>query len=295
MPQAVDGKEDKSAPDDQKSDETRPVERLAVNQGPDEELERRTDVLQQADRRERDPPHRDGEAKQRGDRRRPGHSEEQVGRSTMAAESAALCRVLGGEIADRRQEQEHGFEGQRRQRVEGSLLFHEPIGAEGGGEIDRDPGKLVISGRDPGDARRRDSDGHPLGGAESLPQHRDAEKNTDQRSEVIAQAALDHPAVGHAPDEAEPVGTHECRRSEMPRQHARTPQHSGNLPPSPPPPQQRHKRQARPDNAMGDELEARDRVELLPVDRQQPPHDEGHDSAQMADVHASGPGDQGIE
>ena len=152
----------------------------------------------------------------------------------------------------------------------------------------------MVAGRDPGDARCRDADGHPLGGPETLPQHRDPEENTDQRSEVIAQAALNHPAVGHAPDEAEPVGTDENRRREMPRELTWALEHPSDLPPSPPPPQERHERQARPENAMGDELEARDRVELLPVDRQQPPHDEGRDAAQMADVHSSCPEDRGM-
>jgi len=120
MPQAVDGEQDQSAPDDRKPDQTHPVERLTVDQRPDEELKRRADVLQQADRRE------------------------------------------------------------------------------------------------------------------SLPEHRDPKKDTYQGGEIIAQAALDHPAVGHAPDEAETLGADENRRSEMPRELTWALEHPADLPPSPP-------------------------------------------------------------
>ena len=119
--------------------------------------------------------------------------------------------------------QEEAFDEEARLGVGLHLLAHDPIGAEGQGQDHRHPGKVPEGQALEGDPDPSQDNGAEPQDVEALAEDQGARRHVQQRRQVVAEAALQHPAGVDPPDIEGPVGAdQECRQGEHPQKPGRT-------------------------------------------------------------------------
>ncbi len=180
-------------------------ERLAVEEGTDEQHERGRDVLEEPHARERNASRPGTEEQQRNNRHDAG-SRQQPGDPRPGRSERACSGIVASEQMDERDRREHGeLHEQTHDRVETADLLHEPVEAEAEGQSQAHPRNPSVAHGKHEHAGSREEQRDELRRSQPLAKHDDAQEDTDERVDVVPQARLHESLGAHGPRVDEPV------------------------------------------------------------------------------------------
>ena len=243
-----------------------------------EELDRRREVLQQAQRHHRDADRGGAEEHQwDGGDQAAGRDE-----SSMAeAVRAEVGLAAGDQPRDVRcchRCQHQRLDGEALDRPDVGLLLCQPVGAEGEGQHQRDPRHPAVVERQHDDRAEGDGHGDPLQAAQVFTEDEDAHEHRHERIDEVAQGRLHDPTVVDAPDIATPVeGDHHGGEGEE-QERPSVAHHRDDGGTSSPQRHDDHHRDHRPDHPVGQQLDGPGRLKMGPVEREDPPQRVGQGS-----------------
>ncbi|MCY1362392.1 hypothetical protein D9M69_491070 [compost metagenome] len=191
-------------------------------------------------------------------------------------------RGLGGgriraeqQPADGQGQQQPGFHHQAGQGLHWCLLADQPVEAEGQRQGQGHPGQRphLPDLLRHADGRQQHRD--PLQAPQALTEDQHPQQHVDQRVDVVAQARLQHAAVVHRPDVDQPVAGDQHaaggEHAEALGVVAQFAQPAGVFPDQ----QQERAEEGGPEGAMDDDLQRRNALDGLEVERKESPDDVG--------------------
>src|SRR4051794_598734 len=198
----------KRGPDGWKGDRMRGRERLSVKEHRDEELERRREELEHAERRISKAFGGGGEQQQRR-RRDDAREQQQSSLSSARADHGLPGERAPAEPCGREREEYRCFHCEAGQRIGGDHLAKESVEREADAKCKAHPQLAEGPGCKNADPRRCNRDRRPLQPAQPLVEHEPAEKHVCERVQIIAEARRQDVAAGDGINVKEPVKSDE--------------------------------------------------------------------------------------
>ena len=261
----------------------------------EQQLQTRRDVLQQAQRRKGNLTGARRKQEQWNRRNRTGCDQPEPDIQGGVQEVAASFLDAPHKKRRGQGKQQQGFQRQTLEWPQCRSLAQQSIAAEGERQGNRNERELVSLNGQPDHAERRDRDGQPLSGPQSLTEEQRTKHDADQRIDEVAKAGVDDMVVVDGPDVDEPVARQQkgtqreaCDQSRLLMQARQ---------PGPLTAQPQHDRQEQqgPDHPMGKHFERRHAMYVQEIQWKEPPCGVGGCREQNALAHACLAGEEGAE
>lgn len=245
------------------------------DEDPAGQLEDRREELEQADRGQRQLVGAGGEADQRDHGHQSGRGQQYGHMPGGVSEHGPVVGLKVGQVGERGQELEGGLDRHRRHGRHSGEFLAQAVGAERGGQDQRDPRRPAVGHGQFHHGGPADGHRHPLQSAQLLVQDEDAEQDGEQRVDEVAEGGLDHLARVDRPDVDAPVDRDDRggdgQQRDLPRLGAQLREPA----PVPGHGQQDRDRDERPEHPVGQDLQGAGRFEQRPVQGEQAPHSVG--------------------
>ena len=262
-------------PDQHEPGRARRTEILVEQQHARQQLQARADVLQHADGRVRQQPRGVSEQEQRHRGDDAAADQQRRDRAARAGQRAAAVQPAPQQVARRERHEQQRLGGEPRQRLDADDLAHEAVEGKAQRERTGDPRRTSGEHGEIEDAERREPDREPLHAVQPLAQHQHPEHDVHERVDVIAETGVDDVPVGHAPHVHQPVAADEQRAQHQPRQQRGAREDAGEAAELAAQQHPREDEQARPGDAVRDDLQRRHLAQRMQVDREHSPDGEG--------------------
>src|SRR5439155_12037034 len=187
-PQRIERHQRQRHPDQPEAYLPRPPEGLVEQQHRRQQLERRRQVLQEAERRHRQLPRRLAEAEQWPRRRDATQQQQQIDVPPQLPQRALAGRHTPQQQRRRRRRQQERLDAQPQQRLDGRHLAEQPVGGERARQRQRDPREAVAPRDQVRHPARRQQQRQPLHEGRPLAEEGDAEQDVQQRVDEVAEA-----------------------------------------------------------------------------------------------------------
>ena len=181
-----------------------------IDDDADEHLERRGDVLHDAEGGEADVSCAVGKQEEREGGDEAAAEQQEVSGGIELAHGTESVVVAPCKEGDGGGGQDERLDGEAGDRADGCGLAMEAVGAPAAGKDEGDPWEAAGHDDHAAHARRRDEHGGDLGPAEVFMEDGAAGDHAEEGNEEVAEARLDDVAGVDAPDIDEPVGGEEC-------------------------------------------------------------------------------------
>ncbi len=189
------------------------------------------------------------------------------------------CSLHPQQEADGERREQQRLGGQSGHGFDLDHLPDQAIAAETGRERERDPGRTAGDDGEVEHADRGQADGELLRHVESLAEHQHAQHHVQQRVDEVAEARVDHVAMGNRPDVEQPVDADQHGRDHQPVARAGICERSAHRTDVTAPGQPGEHQQATPDDPVRHDLERGQVVQRLHVEGQHAPDCEGRDGS----------------
>ena len=181
--------------------------------------------------------------------------------------------------------EEHGLQRHAFQRAQRGGLAHQAVEAKRHRNQQRQPGHMARLHCHPQHAGGGQGKGHPLRLARAFVQEDEAQRHVDEGQDEVAQAGVEHMAVVHRPDVAEPVARQQQGRHGKLAQQGGAAAHVAQPVPAAQHGQHDEHEHQRPHHAVQHHLYRAGGLQLLEEQGEHPPQNIGRQAVQNAAGH----------